>query len=111
MSLRPLCQYIVLHRSCGNKAGIAASQAVHAATECLTYENVPVAKDTTVCILECNTAEELEHLHETLTAEGIKHCIIREPDAPYNGAPTAVGIAPMERELIRHLFAQFKPCR
>ena len=107
--MTPLYQYIVLHKSCGNLPGIAAVQAVHAATECL--RELPVAATTHVCILQANTSADLEALAVRLTDNGIHHTIIREPDSPYNGAAVAVGIDIMTRELVRPHVSDFKAFR
>jgi hypothetical protein len=50
----------------------------------------------------------LEELHDRLEDDGIPHAIIREPDEPYNGHATAVGISPTtDRERIRRYVAHF----
>lgn len=102
-------QYIVLHKSCKNSPGIAACQAAHAATECI--QSLPVSDQTHVCVLEAETSIELETLGKVLHNEGIPHVVIREPDEPYRGAAVAVGVAPMDRDLIRPYMQTFKVFR
>lgn len=53
---------------------------------------------TTAVILGARNAHRLERLARTLTAAGIPHVVIREPDAPFNGCATAVGLVPGDRE-------------
>lgn len=102
-------QYIVLHSSCRNHVGVAAVQAAHAAAE--SVQVAPISKETYVCVLEAKTSEDLERLAEKLTAAGVHHALIREPDEPYFGAATAVGIAPQERGNVRAFVAEFKVFR
>jgi hypothetical protein len=95
----PPYQYIILHSSCKNRIGVAISQAVHAATEVLLRPIV--RKDTRVVVLEIETAEELEDLSRKLMLADIHHVVIREPDEPYKGNPTAIGIEPCDQETVR----------
>jgi hypothetical protein len=101
-------QYIVLHRSC-KVPGIAAAQASHAATECL--RTLPVPSDTSVCVLVAECENDLVSLSERLTAAGIHHVLIREPDPPYNGAAVAVGVEPQDRSVVQPFVADFKVFR
>lgn len=102
-------QYIVLHQSCRNHPGVLACQAAHAAGESI--RSLPVSPETVVCALVADKSEDLEQLAVRLNAAGIEHVIIREPDAPYNGAATAVGISPTDRELVRAHVAGFRVFR
>lgn len=102
-------QYLVLHRSCANTPGVLACQAAHAAAESI--RSLPVPPDTVVCALVAETSEALEKLAKLLTDAGIEHVLIHEPDPPYSGAATALGIAPMERELVKGYVASFKVLR
>lgn len=99
--------YVVLHQSLAKLAGAAASQAIHAATESL--RSLPVPEDTHAAILEADTSEDLASLADGIAAAGFKVAVIREPDAPYNGAITAVACEPFERDRIRGLFDGFAP--
>lgn len=98
--------YIVLHRSCGNRPGIAAAQAAHAAAESI--QTLPVPADTFVCVLRADTSEEIEKLSTVLRDADIFHTVIREPDEPYNGAAVALGVEPTERERVRSFLAHLK---
>lgn len=102
-------QYVILHRSCANLFGIGVCQAIHAATECI--RTVPVSDQTHVVALVAEKSEDLVLLAERLREAGIHHVLIREPDPPYNGAATAVGIEPQDRERIRPFVAHFKVFR
>lgn len=107
--MKPPTQYIVLHQSCRNQPGIAACQAAHASSESI--RELPVSDQTSVCALMAETSADLEALAVRLAEASIPHVVIREPDAPYNGAATAVGITPMDRELVRPHVAAFKVFR
>lgn len=102
-------QYLVLHKSCKNSPGIVACQAAHAATECI--QSLPVSDQTHVCALEAETSADLETLGKLLTDAGLPHVVIREPDEPYNGAAVAVGVAPMDRYLVKPYMSTFKVLR
>jgi len=105
----PPYQYIVLHASCAKRPGVAAAQAAHAATQSL--QNVPVDERLHVVILVCESSAELEQLGSDLKLVGIPHSVVHEPDEPYNGAATAVGIAPMDRLLVQSFVAHLKVFR
>lgn len=102
-------QYIVLHQSCRNHPGVLACQAAHAAAESI--RSLPVSDQTVVCALVAEESAQLEALAARLAEAGIEHAIIREPDPPYSGAATAVGIAPMDRAQVREFVAHFKVFR
>lgn len=102
----------MLHTSVRNHPGVCAAQAAHAATECLLIGDVPVPGDTSVCVLEAETAASLEMLHVALEKAGVRHVIIREPDEPYRGSAVAVGLPPVDdRDTVRPLLQRFKPLR
>jgi hypothetical protein len=101
MSDDRIFQYVVLHSSCRGHAGVAASQAIHAATEAL--QCLPVPKRTNACILMSETSDGLISLSKRLTKEKIHHVLISEPDPPYNGSATALGLPPMPRSKVKHL--------
>ncbi len=100
-------QYVVVRKA--NAAGITACQAIHAATESM--RTAPAPPDTHVVLLEAKDGDELVALSEKLTAAGVHHVLIREPDPPYNGAATAVGVEPQDRDAIRPFMAGFKVLR
>lgn len=84
-----------MHKSCKNLPGVLVCQAAHAAGEAIRV--TPVPSNTRVCALVADKSEELEALSEQLSAAGIHHVLIREPDAPYFGAATALGSEPLHR--------------
>lgn len=54
----------------------------------------------------CLAVDDEQHLlqvEQDLIAYGIPHVAIREPDAPYNGALMAIGLAPCERKTARRV--------
>lgn len=70
-----------------------------------------VSPEEAVCALEAKCSEDLELLSERLTAEGIQHVLLKEPDAPWNGAATAVGIDACDRDKVKPMVAQFQLLR
>jgi hypothetical protein len=59
-------------------------------------------------------ADDMAHLFRVacvLARNHIKHKLIIESDAPYEGQLMAIGIAPMEREKIRPLLADLKSAK
>lgn len=101
MSDERVFQYVVLHSSCRGHAGVAAAQAIHAATESL--QGLPIPARTNACVLMMETSDGLVKLSKRLSEKRIHHALICEPDPPYNGAATALGVAPMARSKVRHL--------
>lgn len=104
-----LIQYVVVHET--KDRGVIAVQAIHAATECLGKEDVPVPSDTRLCVLVAKNSSELEDLATNLSFSAIPFTLIREPDAPYNNSATAVGVAPGEQERLKPFFTSFKLLR
>lgn len=104
-----LTQYVVLHRSAAKHPGVLAAQAIHAAGESI--RTAPVPSSTYAVALVADTSADLEQLSEVLKANGIHHVLIREPDPPYNGAATALGVEPMERDLVRPFMSHLKVLR
>lgn len=47
----------------------------------------------------------LLHIHERLLDADIACILIREPDEPFNGAPTCIGCFPIPRQKIRRLLS------
>lgn len=98
-------QYIVLHKSCANRPGIAAAQSAHAACGSMTGPENP---ETHRVILSADSSAALEAIASELAVAGLHHVVIREPDEPYNGTAVAVGVEPMDRAKVRGLLANFK---
>jgi hypothetical protein len=107
MSDNAIFQYIVLHQSCRNHPGVTACQAAHAAGESVRANSLP-SDTTSVCALVAETSDELEALSARLREAGVHHVLVKEPDPPYRGAATAVGIEPQERHKVRDFVSHFK---
>jgi len=73
---------------------------VHAAGES-SPGNLP--DDTHAVVLVARDELQLALLADKLEAHGLRIKRVREPDAPYNGALMAIGIAPAQKEAIRRL--------
>lgn len=79
--------------------GFLAAQVVHAAGESSTG-NLP--RDTHAVVLAVPHEGALLEASRRLTAGCIPHVMIREPDAPWCGAATALGVLPtVERARVR----------
>lgn len=105
-------QYIVVKDS--NQRGVIACQVAHAAGESVLQEPLLEYDPSNihVVLLVAKNSDELEALGVVLTAEEIPHVVIREPDPPYNGVATAVGVAPVvDRSLVQKHVAGFKVLR
>lgn len=102
----PFC-YVVVHRACKERPGVLASQIWHAARECMRAGTGPAGNTERVCALEAKSSDDLRDLAEVLTAQGVHHVLLCEPDAPWNGAATAVGIDVCDRDVVKPLVAQF----
>jgi len=71
---------------------------VHAAGES-SPGNLP--HDTHAIVLSVPNEPALAALAERLTKAGVAHVTIREPDAPWNDALMAIGLAPGRKEVLR----------
>jgi hypothetical protein len=74
------------------------AQTVHAAGESVAG---PVPPGTHAVVLAAKDEAELHCLSTRLSAADVPHVLITEPDPPFNGQATALGIQPMERERLR----------
>lgn len=102
-------QYIVLHYSCANRPGVAAVQAAHAASEAI--QSLPVPPDTHVCVLVANSQDVIRDAAVRLEFAGLRIAKVIEPDPPYNGAITAIGVEITDRERVQPILANLKPLR
>ena len=76
-----------------------AAQIVHAAGE---SSNGNIPPNTNAVVLSVEDEASLMAVAERLAKAGIPHVTVREPDAPWNGQATAIGIAPVrDRRLVR----------
>lgn len=104
----PFC-YCIVHIACKNRLGVLGSQIWHAARECM--KNAPALNTETVCVLQADSAGELEKLVEVLSFAHVHHIAIREPKAPWNGTITAIGVDAMDdeqRKIVKPLLAHLK---
>lgn len=85
------------------RLGDLAAQLVHAAGE-TSPGNLP--DDTHAVVLAVDHEQDLVDLATRLERAGIAHKLIREPDAPFNGAATALGVAPGPRRPLRRLLSR-----
>jgi peptidyl-tRNA hydrolase len=76
---------------------------VHAAGE--SAQNVTVPANTHAVVLAVPDEDSLLLIEAKLSKAGIEFASIREPDAPYFGQITAIGIKPQPREKIRKLLS------
>lgn len=75
---------------------------VHAAGES-SPGNLP--QDMHAVVLAAEGEAALVAVKEKLVRAGIAHVAIREPDAPWNGALMAVGVAPGKKEVLRRFLS------
>jgi hypothetical protein len=81
-----------------------AAQIVHAAGESVT-ENLP--PNTSAIVLSVPSENELLGVAQQLQRAGIAHVAIREPDPPYNGVFTAIGVAPVaDRKPLKRILSR-----
>ena len=84
--------------------GFAAAQAVHAASESIAG---PVPSNTNVVVVAVPGEATLLAVAAQLAAAGLEHTVVHEPDAPWCGQATAIGLPPGDRDrarpVLRHL--------
>jgi hypothetical protein len=99
-----LYHYIIIRKDI--PIGHQFAQITHAAGES-SPGNLP--SNTHAVVLYALDEQELLRLGENLQKEGFNFCLIREPDAPYNGAATAIGIKPqMRTKALRKITSNLK---
>lgn len=86
--------------------GDQLAQSVHAAGE-----SGPATSGTHAVVLAAPSEASLLALHERLSYFQIPHVLIREPDAPYFNAATALGIPPQARGPLRRYLKELRLCR
>lgn len=83
--------------------GFLAAQVVHAAGESSPGNLDP---GTNAVVLGARDEAELAALERKLQRAGVPHVAIREPDPPWNGALTAIGLIPIEdRSTVKRLLS------
>jgi Peptidyl-tRNA hydrolase PTH2 len=86
--------------------GVQLAQLTHAAGESVVGRELP--PDTHAVVLAAAGEDELLAISAALAQAGVEHVTIREPDPPYLGAATALGIPPQERAPLRRLLRHLK---
>lgn len=82
--------------------GDLAAQIVHAAGESFAQFKIdPSTPPIHAVVLAARCETSLLELEARLVAGGVTHHSIREPDAPYNGALTAIGLPPQPRAQLK----------
>lgn len=90
MSSPPLTHYVLVRSDL--PLGFLASQVVHAAGES-SPGNLP--HSTNAVVLEVPDEPTLREYSARLERAGVAHVLIHEPDSPWNGQATAIGLAPV----------------
>jgi peptidyl-tRNA hydrolase len=84
--------------------GFLTAQIVHAAGESAPGN---LKSGTHAVVLAVRSESALLLLERQFQRAGVKHVAIREPDPPYNGALTAIGLAPVaDRSIVRKLVSR-----
>ena len=60
-----------------------------------------LASGTHAVVLTMRDEQSMRALVDRLQAAALRHTLIFEPDAPYDGALMAIGLAPMRKEVAR----------
>jgi peptidyl-tRNA hydrolase len=97
----PLTHYCIVRADL--PFGTKAAQLVHAAGES-SPGNLP--EGTYAVVLQARDEEHLNQVSVQLAENGILHCLIREPDEPWNGQLMAIGVLPMARSKVRKYLSQ-----
>ena len=84
--------------------GALVAQVVHAVGESLA---APHPEGTYAIVLAVPDISGLLDVRDALEAAGLPYRLICEPDAPFNGAPTAIGLEPSrDRRTIRKVLGR-----
>ncbi len=92
----PLTHYVIVRSDLPR--GMQAAHLVHAAGESSPGD---VPKDMHAVVLTVPDESALDALAGRLRHAGVAHVVIDEPDAPYNGQRTAIGLVPGRKEVLR----------
>ena len=87
--------------------GDIGAQIAHASGESAWLFGASLPKNTFAVILQTPGEEGLLKLEQKLAKHGIEFCTIREPDEPFLGQMTAIGVKPMLRSEIGKLLANY----
>jgi hypothetical protein len=91
----------------GFKANIGAAQLGHAVTECLTKDDVPVPKDTSIVYLEATKAQ-LAAVVTLLSKDKVPHATVIETAQPLAGMLTAVGLITRDRDSLKSILGHLE---
>lgn len=83
--------------------GFMAAQVVHAAGESAMTRIPP---ETNAVVLQVPSESELGKIEKKLLEAGVAHVAIREPDAPWCGCLTAIGVLVSDRSLVKPHFGK-----
>ena len=78
--------------------GVAAAQIIHAAGE---SSPGSLPEHTFAVALSVDNEQQLVKLSHDLRIAGVKHTLVREPDAPWCGAAMTIGVVPDVRSKLR----------
>lgn len=84
--------------------GAQAAQLIHAAGHSANFD---MSDGTYAIALHVADEAELRALAARLTAAGINHHLIIESDAPYTDQAMAIGIKPMNRQLLKPFLSSY----
>jgi hypothetical protein len=92
----PLTHYVIVRTDL--PLGLLAAQIVHAAGE---SAHRPLPPDTHAVVLAVPDEVSLRTVATRLSAAGIEHHLVCEPDAPWYGQAMAIGVCPRDRGAVR----------
>jgi len=78
--------------------GQICAQLTHAAGESAALFGKPLPPETIAVVLASKNEEHLIQIKEKLDHLDIEHVSFYEPDFPFNGAMTAIGVIPRKRD-------------
>lgn len=100
----PIYHYILCRLDA--EVGKMMAQAVHAAEYSTPH---PIPDNMNAVILGIPNKEELFKIGQELTALDINHTCIYEPDPPFLGEMTAIGVSPIYKtEITERIFRKYK---
>jgi peptidyl-tRNA hydrolase len=97
-----LYHYVIVRRDL--PLGVIVSQTIHAAGESAGNK---ITQNTHAIALAVPSEQELLALESKLREAKIPHRAIREPDPPFNGQITAIGLVPAPREALKKYLSQY----
>lgn len=104
-----LAHFIIVRRDL--PLGIIAAMVTHAAGESAVLYKSPMGvpfNGCTAVVLEVKNEKELDDVIMRLFDANISHIRVRESSPPYLGATMAIGVVPLERELMGDTLAHLQ---